>query len=60
MGTTNSDGDLQGLGFVVRDNTCSQPFVDALGANYSWTSPKDAVASIPQRSAAHVARLDAI
>lgn len=57
MGHVDANGDIQSLGWIVRDNACSQPFIDDLGSSYSWTSPRTTVATIPQRSEQHKQQL---
>ena len=61
MGTIDpATDDMNSIGFIVKDNVCSQPFLDALGTSYSWTSPKDTVATIPERAKEHVLELEEI
>lgn len=60
MGTTAANGDMNSLGFVLRDSDCSQQFIDALGSSYTWTSPKGAVAVVPERTPEHVIDLENI
>jgi len=51
---------MNSLGFVLRDSDCSQQFIDALGSSYTWTSPKGAVAVVPERTPEHVIDLENI
>jgi len=47
FGTTHDNGDLASFGWVVRDSICSQQFVDAYGADYTWTSSSEDFATKP-------------
>jgi len=38
-GTTDSNGEMNSLGFVRKDASCYGPFSAALGANINWNTP---------------------
>ena len=60
MGTIGASGEIESIGYVLEDAECTQPFIDALGSNYTWTSPYGDIAIQPQRTSQHVTDLQNI